>query len=116
MKLSSILLALSFLTKTLHVVSPMCATRPIHVILLDLITQIVCGEKQDLKCSNLASLCSGYLYIAFKVITLSIQCYLKTRLKLLITFSLLNSSHPDMAVMCLFIVRIQLNLRFLQQS
>jgi len=85
MKLSSSLLALNFLTKTLHVVSPMCAigvgsvnnttisivvlltdptsivyihtmgmahfrpcaTCPAHVILLDLITQIMCDEKHE---------------------------------------------------------------------
>jgi len=70
----------------------------------------------NLKRSDLASLCSGYLYIAFKVITLSTHCYLKTLLKLLITLSLLNSLHPDMAVTCLFNVRIQSDLRFLQYS
>jgi hypothetical protein len=45
MKLSSSLFALSFLTKTLHANS--FYVGPVHVIFLDLITQIVCGEKQE---------------------------------------------------------------------
>ena len=107
-------------------ISPMCATCPVHI---SCVCHMPCPyhpswfhhpnsvlKSKNLKYSNLASLHSGYLYIALKIITLSTQCYLKTLLKLLITFSLLSSSHPDMAVTCLFSVRIQLNLRFLQQS